>query len=497
MRRFMFCAAICALFFASASATARAAIIINEVVYDDGSTDDREYVELYNSDVVAVDISGWVVRNSDTVAPPGDNNADFTIPGAGGSGTTMLAAGDYYVISTFAGVLNVDLVQGAGVSTLENSNEGMELLDSGGAVQDTLIYEGNLGPVAISPGEGRFFGNFSTTDPAGTPLNTRLSLGRFVDGRDTNNNGRDFGMRPSTPGTSNNTGFMTTYTPPDPTGQTVGSEVPGLAYNFVPAKYIDPTLADGTNPNAIAPAPNTGNRAIIAWDTTGGGNSLASKQVFSSAQSGFQMYAYFATNDLPQQTNSSGVAFLGSEVSIYSVGSGDFNGNGLNDLTDLAGNVGLSAGTLPVSDNYNGTTGYAWVYERTAISGATPSKKFLYLVDANDGGDSTAGGNTPLDWTILQALDISGLASGWFDLGISIDALGNGVATFNGTNYLFTAPAAFNSGSFNVSYRENLQMGADGTPDAIMRPPTFTVPEPGTLALLMMGLIPLVTRRRW
>ena len=78
-----------------------AAIIINEVVYDDGGTDDREFVELYNSGPAAVDISNWIVRNSDTVAPPGDNNADHTIPAG-----TSLAAGDYYVIG-MTGVLEV------------------------------------------------------------------------------------------------------------------------------------------------------------------------------------------------------------------------------------------------------------------------------------------------------------------------------------------------------------------------------------------------------
>jgi hypothetical protein len=179
------------------------------------------------------------------------------------------------------------------------------------------------------------------------------------------------------------------------------------------------------------------------------------------------------------------------------VGSGDFNGTGVGDLTDLAGNTGLSPGTLPASDNFNGTTGFAWVYERTAINGATPAKQFLYLVDANDGGDSTAGGNTPLDWTVLQTVDLSNLPSDWYELSIAIDALGNGVAEFNGTNYLFTAPSGYHSGAFNVSYRENLQLGADGTPDAIMRPATFTrVPEPATLMLTTFGLIAIAALRR-
>jgi hypothetical protein len=340
------------------------------------------------------------------------------------------------------------------------------------------------------------FANTTTTDPAGTPLNTQLSLGRFVDGRDTNSHGRDFGMRPSTPGAANNSGFMTFYQPPNPTAQTVGADVPGFGFNFVNAKYINPTVADGTNPNAIAPAPSTGNRAIIAWDPSGGGNAVTTTQVFNTAQSGFRIYAYLDTNDLPQQSTAT-AAFQGSEVTIYGIGSGDFNGTGLADLTDLAGNVGLSAGTLPASDNFNGTTGFAWVYERTAINGATPAKEFLYLVDANDGGDSTAGGNTPLYWTILQTIDLSNLASNWYELSINVDALGNGVARFNGTNYLFTAPAAFHSGAFNVSYRENLQLGADATPDAIMRPATFTIiPEPGTMMLLVVGLFSLAIRRR-
>ena len=35
----------------------------------------------------------------------------------------------------------------------------------------------------------------------------------------------------------------------------------------------------------------------------------------------------------------------------------------------------------------NGTTGVAWLYERTALSGATAPSEKLILVDANDGGD--------------------------------------------------------------------------------------------------------------
>jgi hypothetical protein len=321
-----------------------------------------------------------------------------------------------------------------------------------------------------------------------------MSTGRFVDGRDTNNNGRDWGSRPSTPGTSNNTGLMTFYQPPDPTGSTVGNAVPGLTAAFVNARYIDPTVADGTNnPNVIAPAPSSGNRAISVWDPSGGGDQATSNQVFGTIQGGFNIYAYLDTTDQPQNSNASGTQFTGSEITIYGVGGGDM----LTNLTDLGNNIGIGPTTLPASESANGFTGVNWVYERTAISGATGATQTLYLVDANDGGDSDIGGNTPLDWTILQTIDISGLSPDWFILGMKINTDGSGVAWFNGTKYYFTTTPGMNSGAFNVGYRENLQLGADGTPDAIMRPATFTiVPEPSSLAMLALAAIPFLCRRK-
>jgi hypothetical protein len=255
---------------------------------------------------------------------------------------------------------------------------------------------------------------------------------------------------------------------------------------FVNARFMDPTVADvANNPNAIPAAPSSGNRAITVFDSSGGGDAATSNQVFGTTQGGFNILAYLDTTDQPQNSNATGVLFTGSEVTLYGIGGGDmFTG-----LTDLAGNTAINPVALPASESSNGFTGINWVYERTAVNGSTAATQTLYLVDANDGGDADLGGNTPLDWTILQAIDISGLASDWFQLGIQIDALGNGVASFNGTDYLFTTSTALNSGAFNVGYRENLQVGADGTPDALMRPATFTlVPEPGSIALLVIGL---------
>jgi hypothetical protein len=487
MRRIFVCAVISALVLAPCAA--QAAMVVNEFVYDDNSTDDREFVELYNSGPGAVDISGWVVTGRDVTTI----NSSATIPAA-----TILAPGAYYVLSN-AGVLNSNQTVASGF--LENDIESIELRDPAGTLIDAVMYETNKGIAGNLTGSGLpaevaggIFGNGGGFTPDLPGLNTTMSYGRFIDGRDTNNNGRDWGSRPSTPGTSNNTGLMTFYQPPDPTGSTVGNAVPGLSHAFVSARFMDPTVADGTNnTNVIPPAPASGNRAITVWDPSGGGDQATSNEVFATTKGGFNIYAYLDTTDQPQNSNSTGVLFTGSEITIYGVGGGDM----LTNLTDLGGNIGIGPGTLPAADSANGFTGVNWVYERTAINGGTGATQTLYLVDSNDGGDSDTGGNTPLDWTILATIDISGMPADWYILGMNIDALGNGVAWFNGTKYYFTTSTALNGAAFNVGYRENLQIGSDGTPDAIMRPATFSiVPEPATVALVAMGLAAFALRRR-
>ena len=101
----------------------------------------------------------------------------------------------------------------------------------------------------------------------------------------------------------------------------MGTSLPNFAYAAGTPRVINPTIADTYNPNVIPPPPSSPDRAIIAWDTTGGGNAVSSAETFATAQSKFDLYAYFDTRDLPQMSNASGVQFRGSEISIYGIGS--------------------------------------------------------------------------------------------------------------------------------------------------------------------------------
>ena len=116
---------------APAAAQTGASVVINEFCYDDYSTDDYEFVELYNTTNKAIDISGWILHSSDSNGP---NNV-FTIPKS-----TILKAGDYYVIGSPL-VPNVDQVTSMATNIWQNSNEDLALWDLQKNVVDSVAYE--------------------------------------------------------------------------------------------------------------------------------------------------------------------------------------------------------------------------------------------------------------------------------------------------------------------------------------------------------------------
>ncbi len=405
-----------------------ATVVINELTYDNLGTDTLDFVELYNAGAAAVDIGGWVVRCSDEVAPPADNNADYGIPAG-----TILAAGDYYVIGGPT-VPNLDQPVGTG-ELFEDGNELYELIDNTGGLHDTVATEQNKKLIA-SPAEGGFYGNFQLV--ADTPV----TLARHLDGYDTNVNGRDFGGRPWSPGASNLTGsIVTAYTVADVDALTVGSLTPGLNGSYQDAQVIDPAVGalNTPNPNVI-PASPQGGLCSVAWDTTGGGNATTSTDLLVG--SFFDVYVYIDTAFYTVGgAESRAYSFMGSVDTVYNFP----DPSGL-----LFGGGGI----------YNGTTGIGWLYEKEDSA----SLNTLWLFDAGPGGNS----NPSTDWSYYASIDMSAVPSGWHRLSMNYDgATGAVVAKCDDQVFTFTtAPNLV--GAFNIGYRETLQ-----SQRYRLRPPTF------------------------
>jgi endonuclease I len=161
-------------------------LVINEVDYDQPSTDTAEFVELYNAGASPVSLAGLTLELHN-----GSTSTVYDTIDLSGAGAT-LPAGGYLVIG--AASVTSSLPQGVlsitpGSFSVQNgAPDGMLLLD-GSTVLDGLSYEGTMSGV----GEGSAGGTDSNVTPG-------VSLSRSPNGVDTDDNGADFAVASSTPG---------------------------------------------------------------------------------------------------------------------------------------------------------------------------------------------------------------------------------------------------------------------------------------------------------
>jgi hypothetical protein len=398
-------------------------LCINEFNYDDSSTDDLEFVEIFHRGSSPIDLTGWILESRD---PSGLN---FSLP----LGTTILQPGDYFVVGN-AAVPNVDLVRPS--NFLENDNESLTLIDPNSVIVDTLIYESNKGifnPTLVR-GEGIWDNRQMIED--GTPI----SISRYMDGYTVLDNGLDFGNLPWTPGAPNHLGTGNSFDDFD--ALVPPAEAPRWNGSFKHLRAIDPTVlgpaigVNNLNPNAIPASPQGGNAAIF-WDETGGGNFGVHLGAPSIATS-FEAWVYLASAATP----------TAAEHESWSIGVGGSCGD-LYNTPDPSGTLG--AGFIA-----NGNTGYSWTYQALS-TGVT-----LYLIDHNNGAWGASAVTAP---TILATIPItSGVNDGWQRLLIDI-ANGTLTARFGGTlgnpdGTLFSFPAADLVGSVYLGYRESVSLNA-------------------------------------
>jgi predicted extracellular nuclease len=163
-------------------------LVINEIDYDQPSTDTAEFVEIRNNDNVSVNLSSYNVQmiNGDTGGAV--QYRLFSLP------SVSLAPGDHFVLcGNAANVPNCDLDVSPDTDLIQNGAPDAVALRFGTTIVDTVSYEGNTGaPYTESSGA-------SLVDTAEGPQ----SISRCPDGFDSDVNNNDFFLRTTSAGAAN------------------------------------------------------------------------------------------------------------------------------------------------------------------------------------------------------------------------------------------------------------------------------------------------------
>jgi len=166
-----------------------AAIIINEIDYDQPGTDTAEFIELFNSGSSAISLDNYLIslinQNSSTVY----RNIDL-------SGFSIDASG-YFVICGGSGqVSSCNYSFTASNSWFQNGTKDAIALYENSTLLDSLSYEGLVTPFTE--------GDVLIAKDNNTDI---VSLARIANGIDTNNNNLDFQLGCITPGSANIAGI--------------------------------------------------------------------------------------------------------------------------------------------------------------------------------------------------------------------------------------------------------------------------------------------------
>lgn len=164
-------------------------LVINEIDYDQPSTDTAEFVEIKNVGTVSADLSQFTLEFVNGTGGGAVVYQSYVLP------SLTLAVGDYFVVcGDAANVVNCDLDVSPDSNLIQNgAPDGVGLRYNGNLV-DAVSYEGDTG-APYTEGSGAGLEDDPALENAG--------ISRFPDGTDTNQNNVDFSLRCSTPGEAN------------------------------------------------------------------------------------------------------------------------------------------------------------------------------------------------------------------------------------------------------------------------------------------------------
>jgi uncharacterized protein len=171
------------------AATSAASLVINEVDYDQPGSDTAEFVEIKNISLDPIDLDPYAIRMVNGSSAGASVYRTIDLP------AHILQPGDYYVVcANMATVPDCDLDGGPDTDLIQNGAPDALAIVQDEVIIDTVSYGGDTsGGYTEGSGMGLL----------DDPNYADRSIGRCLDGNDTDQNNLDFIFRPSTPGAEN------------------------------------------------------------------------------------------------------------------------------------------------------------------------------------------------------------------------------------------------------------------------------------------------------
>jgi hypothetical protein len=183
---------ICAGVILLCTSTPRAAVIINEIDYDQPGSDNAEFIELFNPGTNPVSLDGYTIDLVNGSNGSAYSSFDLT-------GLTVSPNGYLVLCDDMLAVANcdIDVTSSGWIQNGGTDGDAVALL-SGGTLVDSIVYEG-LSSFLAPYAEG---GSFTIADSN----SIAMSIGRLPNGIDSNMNSTDFDSACISPGSFNISG---------------------------------------------------------------------------------------------------------------------------------------------------------------------------------------------------------------------------------------------------------------------------------------------------
>jgi len=179
-----------------------AALVVNEIDYDQSGTDAAEFIELKNTSAADLDLAAYDLVLVNGTGGGATIYNTITLP------AVTLAPGDYFVVcGDAANVFGCDLDVSPNTNLIQNGAPDAVAVMEGALVIDTVSYEGDTAP-PYTEGSGSGLVDNSSID--------FLGISRWPDGADTGQNNVDLSPRCISPGAPNIAGATGCFEPAPP-----------------------------------------------------------------------------------------------------------------------------------------------------------------------------------------------------------------------------------------------------------------------------------------